>query len=68
MITKSGFLVEMAEGRVKEGVEFQEFMEIFNTLPGAQPFEALLDPSSMSMRHINQVRVYDNVVLSDGDA
>ena len=106
MNTKNGLVIEMAEGKVKEGVDPQEYLkasdnimadlrglegyvrrelwqgedgrfvdivyweslekaqraaEIFPTLPGAQPLEALLDFSSLSMRHLQQVRVYYGV-------
>ena len=39
----------------------QQAAEIFPSLPSAQPFEALLDFSSMSMRHLKQVRVYEDM-------
>jgi hypothetical protein len=113
MNPKEGFVIELAEGRVKEGVEPQEYLrasdnlmadlnglegyirrelwqgedgrfvdivyweslesaqraaEIFPSLPSAQPFEALLDISSLSMRHLKQIRVYDREEISDGRA
>lgn len=113
MNTTKGFIVELAEGRVKEGVAPQEYLqasdnlmadlrgldgyirrelwlgengqfvdvvywdnlesaqraaEIFPSLPGAQPFEALLELSSLSMRHLEQIRVYDRMDVGHGGA
>jgi hypothetical protein len=113
MNEKQSFVVELAEGRIKEGVDPQEYLkasdalmadlrglegyirrelwqgeegrfvdvvywdsfesvqraaEIFPTLPGAKLFEELLDLSSLSMRHLRQVRVYEDVEGAYGKA
>ena len=106
-------VIELVEGKVKEGVDPQEYIkasdslmtdlsgldgyirrevwqgedgrfvdviywdslekaqraaELFPTLPSAKLFESLLDFGSLSMRHLNQIRVYDGLEQTNGKA